>query len=235
MYEDIEKFYKSKSNNNKIKRKSICNYSITFLIILIINFCRPNDLSSSLIMYGVTLLLIALSLLVMMEQYEKILNLKLHLNFKKENNKELSLEEIIRIKDKTLFINYLKENKIYNTEAIRCILEHYRMFLTSKPNNDVLGHLLTIITLVVSITLPFITKEYTFDIKGFLMAFIISLIAVVIIVSVYIPFNIIIDIKKNLTGEKNIYSNLENIFSEIYIEYNKKSIKKSKNQNKKIQ
>lgn len=223
MYRKIDDYYKKNSPYKKIK---IWTCVLSFLASIILSaFSTTQN-------YVIPLIVIfILAILTMKWIYEKILEEKLYFNFNNKNKSSVPLDNIINEKEKTMFIQYLKANNLYNKDIIKCILDHYRCFIKSKAVN---GNFLAILSIIITIILTFVTKE-GFDVNSFSasLPYILSLIFVFILF--YYPISKVVTFKKVITGEDGLEERLESIFSEIYIEFNEKNnIKKLKHESKKM-
>lgn len=166
---------------------------------------------------------------------EKILNTKLHFNIGKKKEDEITLSLIIKNEEDKLFKEYSIKNNLYNEKSLLCIIGHYRNLIKTKI---VGGNLLAILSIAVPILLSFYTKE-GFDFNGLanVLPYLISF--SIMIILLYFSYNQFIEAKKFLKGEDGMIERLEEIFSELYVEYinesNVDKIKKkeTKNQSKK--
>lgn len=226
MYKDIEKLYKKKSPYNRIKKWTFWIYVVFILISLIFNFYNKI----------IPMILVFLVMLVIMKAVsEKVLNTKLHFSIGKKNDDEITLSLIIRNEEKGLFKKYSVKNNLYNEKSLLCIIEHYRNLIKTKI---VGGNLLAILSIAVPILLSFYTKE-GFDFNGLANALPYLISFSIMIILLYFSYNQFIEAKKFLKGEDGMIERLEEIFSELYVEYinesNVDKIKKkeTKNQSKK--
>lgn len=155
--------------------------------------------------------------------YEKILEQKLRFDFTNKNN-SVPLDDLINSKDKDTLTQYLKMNKLYNKEAIECILGHYRFLTKPKITN---GNFIPILSIIIPIILAFVTNE-GFDVKSFSASFPYILSSFFIFVLVYFPLKKIMKLGEIITGKNGLEEQLESIFSELYIEFVTKSINSEK-------
>lgn len=222
MYRKIDDYYKKNSPYKKIK---IWTYVLAFFVtLLLLAFSTTKNYAISLV------IIFILAILVMKKIYEKILSEKLYFNFNNKNNSGVPLDNLILEKEKTMFVQYLKDNNLYNKDTIRCILDHYRCFIKVKTVN---GNFLAILSIIITIVLTFVTKE-GFDVKSFSVAMPYILSFIFIFILIYFPISKVIALKKVFTGEDGLEERIESIFSEIYVEFDAKgSIKKSKKKSKK--
>ena len=224
MYNQIEDIYKKKSPYNRIKTKMFIIYIIDIILLWIFNVNK---------LYILMVCTIIITFFVIKHLCEKELNTKLY--FKIGDDKiDKPLNELIYEKERQLFIDYLKNKKIYNKETLECIINHYRSYIKTKIVGD---NFWAIIAIVISIVLAFVTKE-GFDIKMFekSIPYLIGFVAIAIII--YHAIKGFAEIKKFFKGEDGLYENLESIFSELYIEFNcnnikTKPVKKANNKRKK--
>ena len=205
MYKKIEELYKKQSLYNKIKIKTFWTYiGIVFFLLLF------NVIDSCFMM----LLTVIMTMIIMKKICEKELDTKLYFKFDKKDKKGKPLDEIICEKENEMFQSYLIENKINNSQTLKCIMEHYRNLVKSKVVSD---NFWSIITIVISILLAFVTKD-GFDFKSFekTLPYLISFTFIVLIILFSIKqFS---EIRTFLKGEEGMYERLEVIFSELYIE-----------------
>lgn len=202
MYRELENLYKKQSPYNKIKRKLFFVYIVTVALLLLFN--NFNN-------YGLMILIIFILLFVMKNIIEKELNTKLYLGLKKENHGK-TIEQLIDIKEKKLFKEYLKSKNLYNTLALKCIMDHYRNLIKPKIVNDIFW---TIIAIIVSILIAFITPS-GFDFNSFerTLPYLFSFAIMIIIFWLFIKqFS---EIKTFIKGEDGMLERLETIFSELY-------------------
>lgn len=213
MYKDIETIYKKKSPYNKIKIRMFLIYFISIPFLLCFNYYRKY------IMMIMTMIII---IFIIKKESEKILSEKLCFNFFKQNRNTIYLDQIVEKKEKALFIDYLKNKSIYNKETIKCILNHYRCYLRPKIIGE---NFISILSIIISISLAFISKD-GFDISSFSASipYLISIIFLFFVV--YYPISKVAELKKFFSGEDGMHERLENIFSELYIDFNKKNNKK---------
>lgn len=215
MFNKIEDLYKKQSPYNRITKKIFVTYVIIMPLLWALNIGKAYIL--------MTIALIA-AFFIIKRICEKELNTKLYFKFDKKDHNGLTLSEIIGIREKSMFREFLKDNKWYNKEKIDCILNHYRTYIKPKIVGD---NFFAIITIVVSIVLAFVTKE-GFNINSFekSLPYLISFILMTIMI--YYPIKKFTEVKKILKGEDGIYERLEIIFSELYIEYEEEKIEVKK-------
>lgn len=204
MYKDIEKIYKKRSPYNIIKKWTLLIYFIVIFVSLILNFLTKIIL--------IVLVLLTMPITIKLIS-EKVLNIKLKLNFGNKNGEQL-LSTLIDNEEKRLFKNYLLNKNLYNEKAILCIIEHYRTLFKTKIIN---GNLISILSISISILLPFFSNK-GFDFNSFKVALPYIVLFIVIIIIIYFFYIKIIEIKKFVKGEDGMIERLEEIFSEIYIE-----------------
>ena len=226
MYKDIKEIYKKKSPYNIIKKRTFWIYVVFILISLIFNFLNKI----------VPMILVFIAMLLIMKIVsEKVLNTKLHFNIVKRNENEITLPLIIRNAEKELFKDYSIKNNMYNEKTLLCIIDHYRNMIKTKI---VGGNLLAILSIAIPAILSFYTKD-GFDFNGLAVALPYLISFSIMIILLYFSYNQFIEAKKFLKGEDGMIERLEEIFSELYVEYinesNVDKIKKkeTKNQSKK--
>lgn len=212
MYRELEDLYKKQSPYNKIKRKIFCIYIVTVTLLLLFN--NFNN-------YVLMTLIIFILLFVMKNIIEKELNIKLYLSLKKEDN-DKTIEQIIDIKEKILFKQYLKRKNLYNTLALKCIMNHYRNLIKPKMVNDSFW---AIIAIIVSILIAFITPN-GFDFNSFQRNLPYLFYFAIIIIIFYLFIKRFSEVKIFIKGEDGMLERLETIFSELYIESTNTSTRK---------
>ena len=215
MFRKIENIYKKESPYNRIKIRLFWTYIITVFLLWIFNV---NNV------YLMMIFMLVIAFLTIKYICEKELNTNIYFKYDKRDNDGQPLNEIIHNKEKLLFKQYLIKEKVYNREALECILNHYRTYI--KPN--IVGdNFWAIIAIVISIGLAFVTKE-GFDIKSFELALPYLFAIVFMAIIIYYPIKKFPEIKKFFKGEDGIYESLEIIFSELYIEYDDKKVEHKK-------
>lgn len=222
MFNKIEELYKKQSPYNRITKKMFWTYIIIMLLLWVLNNGKA---------YISMIITLIVAFFIIKRICEKELNTKLYLKFNKKDNSGLTLSEIVNIREKSMFQKFLKENKWYNKEKIECILNHYRTYIKPKIVGD---NFWSIIAIVVSVVLAFVTKE-GFNINSFekSLPYLISFILMTIMI--YYPIKKFVEVKKILKGEEGIYERLEIIFSELYIEYEEDKTEVNKNSKTKKQ
>ena len=163
---------------------------------------------------------------------EVILKTKLFINVGRKNDIGDTLPCIVRDKEHEMFKDYTMQNSLYNEKALLCIIEHYRSLIKTKI---VGGNLLAILSIALPLLLSFYGKN-GFDFKSLATALPYILSFTIIIVILYFSYNQFIEAKKLLKGEDGMNERLEEIFSELYIEYvnELKGKKLEKTKNKKL-
>lgn len=210
MYKDIEEIYKKKSPYNRIKIRMFWVYLLAIPFLLTFNYYKS---------YFMMIITIVIVILVMKKISEKVLNEKLYFSFNNQDKGKVPLNKIVEAKEKILFVNYLKIKSLYNKETIKCLLNHYRCYIKPKI---VGGNFLSILSIIISILLAFISKD-GFDFNSFSTSLPYLLSIIFLFWIVYYPVSKITKIKKFFNGEDGMIERLENIFSELYIEYEKRN------------
>lgn len=205
MYKEIEELYKKKSPYNVIKKYLFWIYFIFIFVSLVFNVF--NKIIP-------TIIVMVLMVLCMKKACEKVLNIKLYLGINKVENSE-SLVVIIKKSEYKMFKDYCKKNKLFNEKSLMCVIEHYRSLIKAKI---VSGNLLAIISVIIPIILSFYTKD-GFDFNGLATAIPYLISFTIIIVILYFSFRQFIEMKKFLKGEDGMIDRIEEIFSELYIDY----------------
>lgn len=205
MYKEIEELYKKRSPYNIIKIYLFWIYFIFIFVSLVFNVF--NKIIP-------TIFVMLLMGFFMKKVCEKKLNTKLHLRINKVDDGE-TLVAIIKKSEYKMFKDYCKNNKLFNEKSLMCVIEHYRYLIKVKI---VGGNLLAIISIIIPIILSFYTKE-GFDFNGFASACPYLVSFTIIIVILYFFFSQFIETKKFLKGEDGMIDRIEEIFSELYIDY----------------
>ena len=207
MYNKIENIYINGART-RINKKLIKLYICTVVLLLIANALN-NDL--------IIIQSILLDSFFMMRICEKELNTKLYINFSKKDSNN-GLEEIIYEKEKETLKKYLIKNEMYNEKSLSCLIEHYRNLITP----EVIGNnMMTITTTIITIAIPFLTEEnINIDIIVKNLPYVLSVILIPIMI--YYFYRKIFELKSILTGNDKIYERLEELFSNLYIDFVKK-------------
>lgn len=206
MYKDIEEIYKKKSPYNIIKKWTFGIYVLFIFISLIFNFLNKV----------LPMILVFIAMLITMKYMcEKVLKTKLHLSIGKNKDDEVALPLIIKNAEIKLFKDYSMKNKLYNEKSLLCIINHYRNMIKTKM---VGGNLLAILSIVIPVVLSFYTKE-GFDFNGLANALPYLISFCIMIIMLYLSYNQFVEAKRFLKGEEGMIERLEEIFSELYIEY----------------
>ena len=160
------------------------------------------------------LIIVFETLWIMKKICEKELGVKLCLKPHRNNSEYEPLDEVICDKENEMFKRYLNDNKIYNCQILKCIMEHYRNLVKPK---DISDNFWSIIAIAISVALAFVTEE-GFDFNSFenALPYLISFIMIAGIITVAVKQ--LGEIKTFFKGEDGMYERLEIIFSELYIE-----------------
>ena len=137
-------------------------------------------------------------------------------------------KEIFKTSEIQIFKKMTQNRNLYSKESLKCILEHYRLFISQKQLS------LSFVS-ILSITLPILLSFYnngsfnTTDLVNSLKYIVVFLIGLFVF---YFIINSVINIKRLILGEDAMYMRLEEIFSELYVdcingEKNKKEVKKN--------
>ena len=218
MYKKIEELYKKESPYNKIKLKMFVTYLLIVLLLLIFKL-----LNLEILMY----FLVFLTIFIMREICQRELKTKLYISFSKNDVKGQSLDEIIAIKEKQMFTKYLKKNKLFNSCALKCIVDHYRNLVKPQARND---NFWSIVAIIVSVLLAFVSKD-GFNFESFEMTFPYLICVTLCIFIVLFFIRRFSELRKLIRGEDGIYERLEALFSELLIICELELLEKS---NKKI-
>jgi len=206
MYKEIEEIYKKKSPYNIIKKRTFWIYIVFIIISLVFNFFNKV----------IPMILAFIAMIVIMKVVsEKALNAKLHFSIGKNKKGEIPLPLIIKNEENRLFKEYSVKNKIYNEKSLLCIIEHYRNLIKTKISG---GNLLAILAIVIPVVLSFYTKD-GFDFNGLTNALPYLISFSIIIVLLYFSYNQFIEARKFFKGEDGMIERLEEIFSELYVEF----------------
>lgn len=210
MFEEIENFYRKECINNKLNRKIIITYAILYTLVCI----------SGLFKYIITIPLFMIGCIFCIKKVcEKELNSKLKLSIQKKDTKSMNLKNISKEKDKLLLKKYLKQKRYYSEETLKYLMEHYRALSVSRTSNNFIATL----SIVVSILIPFLNVDN--GSPNSKICFTIFMLIFFIIYWLYKKFTLII---KTFTGENNMYTNLEEIFTTLIIEKSFEAKKKKK-------
>lgn len=221
MYKNIEKIYKKKSPYNIIMKKTFLIYVVFILTSLIFNFFNKV----------IPMILVFVAMIIILKIVsEKVLDTKLHFSYGKNKANDETLSTIIENADKNLFKRYSVENNFYNEKSLICIINHYRNLIKPKI---VGGNLSAILSIIIPTILSFLTKDgFDFDSLTNAMPYLVTFTIMIIIL--YFLYNQFISMKNLLKGEDGMEERLEEIFSELYVEYvsessiaNKEKVKKT--------
>lgn len=205
MYNKIEELYKKKSSYNIIKVRLFIAYFITIGILLILNHFK---------LYAFMIIVAILMFIVMKIICEKELKTKLYINLDRKDKTGKPLGELINLKERYMFKEFLKKEAIYNEKMLLCIIEHYRSLL---KRNVVVGNLLAILSLVIPIISSFVDQK-GFNMEKFVNAIPYLVVFSLFVIIIYFTYRKIIELKSFFKGEDGMVERLEEIFSEIYFE-----------------
>ncbi|MBE6151579.1 MAG: hypothetical protein E7162_07220 [Firmicutes bacterium] len=205
MYNKIEELYKKKSSYNIIKVRLFIAYFITIGILLILNHFK---------LYTFMIIVAILMFIVMKIICEKELKTKLYINLDRKDKTGKPLGELINLKERYMFKEFLKKEATYNEKMLLCIIEHYRSLL---KRNVVGGNLLAILSLVIPIISSFVDQK-GFNMEKFVNAIPYLVIFSLFVIIIYFTYRKIIELKSFFKGEDGMVERLEEIFSEIYFE-----------------
>lgn len=228
MFIGIENLYKKEGEFNKIFRKSTIIYlTIIIIIIICITIFFKFFAYKSLLFLP---FLFIFSYLLMIGLIIKNFKLKLTFSLKENKKKILKRLENIKIKEIKLIKKWLIDNNCYNIECVKIYMQHYSK-LNIKTNNG--GNFWTIISILIGIMLAIVNQP-----NEQITNLIIQYVIIIITLGIFIEFSYsqILDIKKVIKGEDQLYENLEEIFFQIYIDLldNKNTNKKRNEQYKKV-
>ena len=205
MYKEIEEIYKKQSPYNIIKKKIFWIYLLFMVVSLVFNIYNK-----------ILLMIIVLFVMISCMKLVCEKNLKIKLYLVKTNEKNLKpLNLIIKEEELKLFRDYSIRRNLYNEKLLLCIISHYRNVIKTRIFG---GNLLAVLSLVLPICLEFCTKD-GFDFMRFSNAIPYLIVFCLMIVIAYMSFNELIGIKKFLKGEDEMEERLEEIFSELYVDY----------------
>lgn len=210
MYKNIEKIYKKKSPYNIIMKKTFLIYVVFILTSLIFNFFNKV----------IPMILVFVAMIIILKIVsEKVLDTKLHFSYGKNKANDETLSTIIENADKNLFKRYSVKNNFYNEKSLICIINHYRNLIKPKI---VGGNLSAILSIIIPAILSFLTKD-GFDFNSLTNAMPYLVTFTIMIIILYFLYNQFISMKNLLKGEDGMEERLEEIFSELYVEYVSKS------------
>lgn len=206
MYKDIEDFYKKKSPYDIISKRILLIYIVFVVASLYLNYINKEI---------EVILIFILMLIVMKKTCEGVLHRKLYYKFHQTKDNEKPLPDIIRDEEKKLFKEYSIKKNMYNEKGLLCIINHYRNLTKTKVSG---GNLLTILSIAIPTIISFYTKD-GFDFNGLSYAFPYLTIFGIVIIILYISYNKFIESNNFLKGKNRMIERLEEIFSELYVEY----------------
>lgn len=221
MYNKIERLYKKESPHNKITKKIFILYLVMVFLLLLFNVLNIQSLM---------ILVVLIVIIAMRRFYEKELGKKIPFRLNKNNTIDKSFNDMINDKENQLFRNYLNKNNIYNEKTLKCIMDHYRNLVKSKPISD---NFWSAITIIVSIVLAFVTKD-GFDFNNFKRAIPYIFIFVFAVVMIFFSVKQFGYVKSIFKGNARMFERLEIIFSELYVEFIKESEEINKSSQHKI-
>lgn len=221
MFNKIENLYKKKSPYNRIKIRMFWAYILSAFLLWIFN------INNIYIMMVIMLIIVFVATKYICE---KELKTKLYLKINKKEDDGEPLNEIIHNREKSLFKEFLIEEKQYNKESLECIVNHYRTYIKQSIVGD---NFWAIIGIVISIAIAFVTKE-GFDFNSFEKSLPYLICFIIMTLIIYYIIKKFAEIKKFFKGEDGIYERLEIIFSELYLEYSEvKTLKKTNTKKRK--
>ena len=208
MFNRIENFYRENSINIKVMKRYWTCCLLSFAILWIFYGLNFH--------YVYVSISVALGCIIYLKYYcEKLLKEKLFFNFdEKSGVSDNSLMIIIANKDLEIMKKYAIKNNLYSKEIINNIINHYRNLLEIKKFNISFFELFT---LVITIIVPFINSN-GFDIDLFIKIIPYFSTAMVILTLFYFFTKNIVHVVKILIGKSFIYTNLEEIFSELLVD-----------------
>lgn len=112
-------------------------------------------------------------------------------------------------KENEMFQSYLIENKIFNSQTLKCIMGHYRNLVKQKVVSD---NFWSIIAIAISVLLAFVTKD-GFDFNSFEKALPYLISFTFITLTILFSIKQFSEIRTFLKGEEGMYERLE-----VYIE-----------------
>ncbi len=222
MYKDIETFYKKNDPFAKFIKYLTISYSVFLTIALICAIYKWYFLM--LIIEAVTIIVAILHFFHFSKEMPSNIKKKVFSVHIIHNTKKMFKYGEIKI-----FKQMAQKQKIYHEETLKCILEHYRLFISQKQFS------VSFVSLI-SIALPILLSFYnngsfnTVDLMNSLKYIAVFLIGMF---AFYYVINSVVNIKRLILGEDAMYIRLEEIFSELYVECINE--KKQKGRDKKCQ
>mgnify|MGYP003302531340 CR=1 FL=1 len=210
MYNYIKSQYKKYSSN----RKFVIFYYLvtlllylTFIILGIFNFDKL--FRSMFILLGTLIFFINVVIFIYLGY--KIKDWKLFFKFKQ--NKKI-LKQKLKDKDNNIIKRVLFDLKIKRRNDIKVIIEHYRLLsISTKKKYNYVNFISTIIAIFVSFKDIFVKNNQQLIWCFAFLFFILFLFSIL-----YFSFIQIIDLKDIISGNKNIYRNLEELLTKEYID-----------------
>lgn len=209
MYNYIESEYKK---NSVYRKFSVLYYSIAILLyigLIILGLFDFDKIFRSMFIL-LSILILIVYIIIFINLGYKFKDWKLFFKFKE--NKQLFQKKICE-EDSNIIKNILIDLKIKRRNDIKLIIEHYRLLsITAKKKYNYVGIISTIIAIFVSF------KDILVDNDEQLIYCFSFLFIILILFSIlYFCFVQIIDLKDIISGNKNLYKNLEELLTKEYI------------------
>jgi len=212
MYNYIESKYKKNSSNRNF---FVLYYSIAiilytgFVILGLFNF--NNVLLSMFIL--LTIFIFIIYIIVFIKLGYKFKDWRLFFKFK--DNKELFKQKLDK-EDRNIIKNILIDLNITRRSDIKLIIEYYRLLsLTAKKKYNYINIISTIIAIFLSFKDILLNNgEQLIECFSFLVIILLSFSVL------YFCFVQIMDLKDIISGDKNLYHNLEELLTKEYIDRN---------------
>lgn len=211
MYNKIELKFKKNSAERKFAISYFLTALILYLTLIILRLFDFNKLFSSMLILLIILILIIYTDIFIKLGY-KIKDWRLF--FKFEENKK-AFKQKNQIEERRIIQDIIKDLAIKRRNDIKLIIEHYReLSITNKKKYSYISFVCILIPILAEI-------KDIFDGSGVSLTSIITLLVVFFILFsiLYFFFIEVIDLKDIISGDKNLYKNLEELFTEAYINW----------------
>lgn len=208
MYNYIEDKYKKKSFLNKFVREYFAFYILSFLLIIIFNFLKIDY-------YFYLWIIIALLIFY----YKILVVVKAKTFLEKINvlNNISKFKEISKKEEKKLIVSILEDIKVKTRNDIKLIIEHYRSLNFEKGHSN---NFWTIVAIIFAVLTPFVnSKGINLDSLAVALPTFLSVFFIIFISNVM--YNSVISFARIISGKEQLYIRLEEMFTEIYINYEK--------------
>lgn len=210
MYNKIEKMYKKESAYNNLFRICFGTASCLYLLFCISGLLEIDNIISFLIYLVISILTIYIFML-----YRLGYNLKQYKQFLKFNKNINLYKKYLKNTEKILIKKILSNIEITKKEDIKIIIDHYRGLSAEQKQHN---NYISIIAFIVAVFSEFkdIFKDQGIEEINILSLFVTLLFSTSLL---YFCFKCIIYIIDVLSGNKDLYKNLEELITEEYLDY----------------